>query len=1647
MASNPKPLQRKHRQALLAELVARARSRLPEWRPGGDGQDLAYALFEIAARLGTEVEQRLDQIPEKNRRGFMHWLGLRGQAGRAARAPVVFSMVRGAEAIDAPARIQLQASAVEPPVTLETEHPLRILPARLRTLVASSPLQDGFSIAPTPLLALEGPGQGGTRWTITRVSSTGDEAIAQANPPQGLEKSMILQDESGRHHEVIDNNNGLIRLRPAPDDASVNMTLADRFQPFASGKGVIDRQTHALYIGDEALLDLSTEATITIGGTDIGPALLQAEWAYWGTEKDNRDGPSDWCPLIPDVSGAQAPKSITLTKSGNGIIKALELGGRASRWLRAQPKSEQNPSALDGPAISDLSLAVTVGNDKATNTCEGIANTTPLVLNPGFYPLGREPRQFDAFYLGSNEAFSKKGAEITLELTLGDQFATPFFWVDANNTRYLFAIGNDGKLKGYRVDNLNSPKRFINTAPIVNGQPVQFNTKARPAAVFIENTIYVAAIESSPTDSDSSIWILSITHSLNNDSQWQKLLSFPTSKDKDRCDCILLAHNTIENHQDLCLYTITISGILRWTAIRSSAPTIDLKHPPIKIEPTSAESAFVRLAPIFGSTSPSELEIIAISDNGNAELMGVPTKNEQKKFAEIILKARTNTYPYVKIKDKDNTIRIYYLNNDGTPTGTKLTKEGDTTTKNAKPSLLIESSLAIITDITDDEDLVLFVSATEETSNKKFTLHAWRPFNNQVSIAIPDHPVEADITQGPVIAGNMILLATKQGTIISATRDPELSWRNIETVLTLLGIDKEAFSDNKSYVAISKNKRQTWELTKKSTTDLKFNTDTLVALSNDGANSISKGTTLVSVENSENNEVTAKYQEGGWHLNREINDTYTSIKIKNEIFIFKAKGKSLESIGKKAEPSDTINDFATYACTEHVARQISLIETTPSLTQDLSRLSLTLIKCGKTIDITSKQYVHTQKENKSLIYFLDLDSWGEKGNIVVHSRFEWTTTPTEKPRNPELSWEYWNGRSWWQIEKTTDKTGNLINTGTITITTPDDIEPTDVLGRRNHWIRARLVGGDYGEARTTVTLETDSKDKNKQYQTVHRDPDSINAPYVAALKLGYELKEGRNPQAVLTHDNGSWHDQSAAARTAGASLSGFVSLASALTAREADPQGDEGPWQQRGLYLGFDAPLSGQGLSLFCLVDTPADDEPDLRLALDVLGKDGFRPVTGLQDGTGGLQQSGTLVFNLSETPVAAELFGQSAWWLRLRMADPARESDWNPILRGAWLNGAWAIAADTLTMEILGSASGAPSQSVRLTHSPVVEGSLELRVREPLGDEEVAALLAEDADAVRHNVADRPGIWVRWHEVDDIDDATQGQRAYALDDASGEIRFGDGVHGRAPDGGQDAIVAFSYRRGGGAQANGIKAWSPINLSTPLQGVDNCQIVDAAAGGSDAQDGERALAFAPARLHTRERALTLADLENLTRQFSPDIAQARAWTSGQQSRLVVVMARRGSPEPDRGTLRELRKYLVDRSLPGLVRHLGLRRPRQRPLTVLLHLWADDLGLSGQLEAKAYQRIEQLLDPASGGLDQQGWPLGCAPSEADIAAALDDLGNGCGLTSVEIRDADGKHAPAPLARDELVTLAPKGVRCEITQGGTPPATRQEGPCHA
>src|SRR5262249_13380976 len=125
-------------------------------------------------------------------------------------------------------------------------------------------------------------------------------------------------------------------------------------------------------------------------------------------------------------------------------------------------------------------------------TAEAMANNMPLVLSEPFYPLGREPRQFDAFYLGCKEAFSKKEATAEVHFEMSDTTCQAYAVVRAGKyaNKVLAGVGKDLALHLFSLNDgvltrLRGPLRpprpaKSGTTPDESAPSLDLNWRCRP---------------------------------------------------------------------------------------------------------------------------------------------------------------------------------------------------------------------------------------------------------------------------------------------------------------------------------------------------------------------------------------------------------------------------------------------------------------------------------------------------------------------------------------------------------------------------------------------------------------------------------------------------------------------------------------------------------------------------------------------------------------------------------------------------------------------------------------------------------------------------------------------------------------------------------------------------------------------------------------------------------------------------------------------------------------------------------------------------------------------------------------------------------------------------------------------------------------
>ena len=1688
---------------LHAELVTRARSWIPAWHTSGEAADFGSALLRIAARFGAEVTERLDRVPAKAGLDLLDWLHITGLPGQAARMPVVLRMADSStDGVDVPARIRLQADVGDASVAFETTDAVRLVPSPIAQMVAVDSERDAIYYPAPNVLSQDAPAAGPQAWQLQSFAPWRARML-QLTPAIGLAAGTIVLAGGREYSIVAPPSGGLTAIEPplengggeTPDTAQARAAdglgpttpvLAVRhFTPF--GGSARDQQEHGLYIGDANALNLTAPARIGLSD----PALPGADlsWAYWG--KTESSGPQ-WHPLTPhDVPGA----GLTLEKTDNGTVEMLEIDGRNSRWIRATRKphtslprieltqlaltlnaplpapplpAEARAASAPQPPESDNVVSI-----ESMPALEGVANNTSVPLNPDpFYPLGKIPRQFDSFYLACPEVFSKPEATTTLALSMAEPALGPLAAASVPGTGVarIVGVGADGSLHRYTWSK-NPEPRLAYLGPIRPARATQQDTpQFKKADASMPPVLHVTGDQLQlALWSENKVWIWQerlaeppIAGS------WQFCGSITDAADATILQVILLGSGAsatppmlvalVQAKAVRALYMAPLQANATWTRLGAGSnwarltPILDLRSGvpgasmPASFFAINAMGQLSRFDPgASGSPVGADIKPATFMATQSTPL-AVRTGSATVLIGEA---PRTNGTP--------TSLGAITFTDDGVDVKGTRTVQTEGQLVGNSLALHAGAPAPILTISSDQTPLTLLF--TLRIKDQPPTLAWWEPALDEQPTMF-DAPLASDgvLAQGPLLVGEHVLVPEQRRDVLAAAlaaltrsffvasdtlfvdalrsaqpRNPEdlvkladgrfaaLGRALRDPVVGYLyladgeieGSSARVFPDQPDAVfaahAVSKDKLRLIS------PFLRIDAASILLLAytdESGALVYSEHTIIHNGQRTNKVELRRSRTVG-------IAPDLPRVAVGQDLsYMVYAIPGSPDIVNCPVHPTLALRDPpVTPATAELIAgsRRMHLSDSGVK-PQDQTILAVAA-RSGEKLAILGNAWTARPSQPRFTVR-------------VAGGASVWSHHSGDVRTNPDLSWEYWNGVGWWKIKDLTDGTANLKRSGDVVFQVPVDLAPTEVLGRSSHWIRARLVGGDFGRESFVISTRPAPEAPDQQQQSVTINTDQVHAPVVVRITIAYRICTPTRPTFLLTRDSGAWRDQSDANRSAEATVQAFVPVGE-LLAQLAAPAG-------RALYLVFRKRLVGSPIRILFLANDNANHDQLAPLRVEALRNGRFEPVT-VQDGTRALGESGVLTLSLDSAPTESELFGVTGFWLRVAPHDAAKAGSWQPSLRGVYANALWAEAAQSQEMEVLGASDGAPGQRFSLSHFPVLADTLELRVREPLGEEEQHALLHAAHDAVRSDVTGYPGHWVRWTEVADPADEAATARVYGLDFASGEVRFGDGVHGAVPPVGRDAVMAFGYRHGGAQVANAVDAFARLNLATPIEGVQAAFAPERAAGGADPESVDTVRRFSSTKLRARGRAVTLLDLEQLALGATAQIAQARALLDAGGIKLVVV-ARDTEPQAGQGLRRELLARLLRQAGPACARRLRIAAPLALVrFRITLRLRVASLDVSGALGAAAKQAVAALFNHVSGGPDGFGWPIGMAPSDMVVAARLVRLPDLEGIEHITFSVERDNAPPAPAASsvsvkpDQLAWLLADGVTIVFTTG--------------
>jgi len=454
------------------------------------------------------------------------------------------------------------------------------------------------------------------------------------------------------------------------------------------------------------------------------------------------------------------------------------------------------------------------------------------------------------------------------------------------------------------------------------------------------------------------------------------------------------------------------------------------------------------------------------------------------------------------------------------------------------------------------------------------------------------------------------------------------------------------------------------------------------------------------------------------------------------------------------------------------------------------------------------------------------------------------------------------------------------------------------------------------------------------------------------------------------------------------------------------------------LFIGLPAPVGfepGREISLGIEVQGLAGQAPPVAtggiaplpaplaplLRWDVLDGNTFREARVVLDETKGLVQSGVVTLALPATwnpgipPGASDTV--PLLWLRLQILYGSYPAP--PVLLALRSNVVRAVAAQTFYNEVLmplPRVNNAPSV-MTLSNTPVLPGSLILEVDDTA---DLSFSPSSTAGAI-------PPAATVWTAVDDFSQSRPDDKVYVLDSASGQVMFGDGVHGmRLPPGFRN-VIARKYQVGGGL-AGAVDAGqitNPINSVPFISGVTNPL---PATGGMDAESQAETLQRGAQELRARGRAVASADYEILAlRTVGAQVARAHAVSGfhpafpgtpipGVVCVFAIPLERgTGAPTPDDDTLRAVSTYLSNTLAPAGVEVVAAA-PLYHTVRVEVSLVIDPSVSRGQAVQNVLSEINRYLDPVTGGDDGRGWPFGGTLSNVAFVRRLSGID---GVTAV------------------------------------------------
>ena len=345
--------------------------------------------------------------------------------------------------------------------------------------------------------------------------------------------------------------------------------------------------------------------------------------------------------------------------------------------------------------------------------------------------------------------------------------------------------------------------------------------------------------------------------------------------------------------------------------------------------------------------------------------------------------------------------------------------------------------------------------------------------------------------------------------------------------------------------------------------------------------------------------------------------------------------------------------------------------------------------------------------------------------------------------------------------------------------------------------------------------------------------------------------------------------------------------------------------------------------------------------------------------------------------------------WVRIRVPQLETTDDTSSKVSAAisWvgINAGRVVQRTQVKAESLSPGNGEPDQTRTLMNKPVLSDSLVLLVN---GEQ------WQEIDDLYAAAAEVPPNSPRFAGQSD-QTSQPSSKVFSLDKESGQIRFGDGIHGARPPAG--AVIQASYAYGGGTQ--GMVGIGSINKGAALPAGVKVNNPVPTWGGREAETVEQAEKRIPQTIKHRNRLVSKEDFEQITWQtpgvklgrvevlplFHPKLP--RQLSQGAVTVMVIPKedpVQPQAPVPDRMFLQTVCTHLAPRRI--LTSEVHVHGPIYVPIWVAVGVETVPGFDQPSVRDDVAAQVEQFLSPLNGGFAEDGWPMNKSVDGQELLAA-------------------------------------------------------------